>query len=395
MRRTRVLAATTAACALLGAVPSAASAADALFGLTDDNRIIRFNSDSPGQILGTVPVQGLQAGESLVGIDVRPANDHLYVVGSTNRVYQVNPVTGQTRAAFGQFTPGLNGQSFGVDFNPVGDALRIVSDNEQNLRIPFTGGNAGDAQNDTALAYAPTDSGNGTNPSVGGAAYTNSFPGASSTTLYDIDTARDVLVRQDPPNAGTLTTVGQLGLDAEGVAGFDISVQDNVGWASLTPRGATVPSLYRVDLTTGKATPAVATNDAKIGTDRQLRGIAAAAGAVPDDKTAPELSVAFSSTILEQNTDVLKPSVSCDEACTVTISATVQGIAAGSATETIPSAGRETIEITLNSTARNRIARRGTELIRLRIAAVDMAGNRVEQNNRRSRTQTLTARLGG
>jgi hypothetical protein len=388
------MAAGIAAAALLG-VPSTASAADTLLGLTDDNRIVRFNSDSPGQIHSTVAVQGLQAGESLVGIDVRPANDHVYVVGSTNRVYQVNPITGQSRAAFGQFTPGLNGQSFGVDFNPVADALRIVSDADQNLRIPFTGGNAGEAQNDGTLAYATTDSGNGANPSVGGAGYTNSFPGATSTTLYDIDTARDVLVRQDPPNAGTLTTVGQLGVDVEGVAGFDISVQDNVGWASLTPRGATGPSLYRIDLNTGRATPAVTTNDARIGTDRQVRGIAALAGAVPNDTTAPELSVAFSSTILEQNTDVLKPSANCDEACTVTISATVEGITAGSATETLPSAGQETIEITLNSTARRRIARKGTELIRLRIAAVDMAGNRIEQNNRRSRTQTLAARLGG
>ena len=38
-----------------------------------------------------------------------------------------------------------------------------------------------------------------------------------------------------------------------------------------------------------------------IGTDATLRGIAVATGGVDDDRTAPEMSVAFSSTILESN----------------------------------------------------------------------------------------------
>ena len=49
----------------------------------------------------------------------------------------------------------------------------------------------------------------------------------------------------------------------------------------------------------------------------------------------------------------------------------------------------------LNSAARARIARRGTELISLDIEAVDAAGNRTVQNNRISRTQTLGARRSG
>ena len=40
--------------------------------------------------------------------------------------------------------------------------------------------------------------------------------GAGEAALYDIDTARDVLVRQDPAGKGTLVTVGSLGLDARG-----------------------------------------------------------------------------------------------------------------------------------------------------------------------------------
>ena len=62
------------------------------------------------------------------------------------------------------------------------------------------------------------------------------------------------------------------------------------------------------------------------------------------------MSVAFSSTILEQNTNPLKPSISCDEACTITVSARVEGRAAGTGTATLDEAGRVTVEIPLNVT---------------------------------------------
>ena len=381
-RRKRGGAIVAAACGALLCAPGAASAADVIYGLTDGYRIVRFNSDSPGRVLQTVPVQGLQAGETLVGIDVRPANDHLYGVGTSNRVYRINPVTGATRVAFGDpfAPPGLNGASFGVDFNPVADALRIVSDTEQNLRVPFDGGNAGKAQEDAPLQYAGGDANAGQNPAVGGAGYTNSVPGADDTTLYDIDTARDVLVRQAPPNQGTLTTVGPLGLDADAIAGFDISPQGNVGFAALRPAGQPRHALYRVDLASGRLDVAAA--PAAIGTDAPLRGIAVATGAVDDDRTRPEMSVAFSSTILEQNTDPLKPSISCDEACTITATARVEGRAGGEGTATLDDAGRVTVEIPLSAAAKRRIARKGTELIVLNVRSVDAAGNITEQNGR-------------
>ena len=386
-------AALAGACTALLAAPGVASAADAIYGLTDTNRIVRFNSDSPGRVLQTVPIQGLQAGETLVGLDVRPENDTLYAVGTTNRIYQVNPVTGATRPAFRAFSPALNGASFGVDFNPTNDSLRIVSDADQNLRVPFSGGNAGDADAQDPLQYAAGDANFGQNPAVAGAGYTNSFPGASDTTLYDVDTNRDVLVRQDPPQNGTLTTIGSLGLNAEDQAGFDVSPQGNVAYAALRAAGEPRHSLYRLDLATGRATPAAV--QAAIGTTATLRGIAVATGGVDDDHTRPEMSVAFSSTILEENTNPLKPSISCDEACTITVSARVAGRAAGTGTATLDDAGRTTVQIPLNLTAQRRIALPGTERISLSVRAVDAAGNVTEQNGRLSRTQTAQGRLNG
>ena len=390
MRRGAILAAL--ACGALLCTPAAASAAEAIYGLTDDNRILRFNTDSPGHVLSTVPVQGLETGETLVGLDVRLANDHLYAIGTSNRIYQVNPVTGATRRAFDPLNPGLSGAAFGLDFNPVTDTLRVVSDSEQNLRVPFDGGNAGRAFAETNLAYAAGDPGAGSNPAVTAAAYTNNVPGAAETTLYDIDTARDALVRQNPPNDGTLTTVGSLGVDAEANAGFDIAPAGNTAYAVLRPAGSERALLYRVDLANGAATPV--SERAALGTTAAIRGIAVA-GTVADDRTRPEMSMAFSSTILEENTNPLKPSISCDEACTITVSARVEGVSAGTGTAVLDEAGRVTVEIPLTVTAQRRIERRGTELIRLNVAAVDAAGNRTEQNGRLSRTQTIGARLNG
>ena len=384
MHRLLLAAALTCAAALAG--PAAAQAAEAFYGVTDGNQLVRFDSDAPGDVSPGVPIAGLQPGENVVGLDVRPATDVLYALTSASRIYQVNPTTGATRIF--STTPDLNGASFGVDFNPVADALRIVSDTEQNLRIRFS-----DARGfaDGNLQYAAGDPGAGANPAVTASAYTNSTPNAANTTLFGIDAARDALVRQDPPNAGTLNTVGALGIDASDAIGFDVTPTGNLAYAALVTQGQTVPQLLRVDLTTGRVAPAAADSTIRLRNGR-LRGIAAA-GTVSDDRTAPDASVAFSSTILERNTNTLRPSVSCNETCTIAITARVQGRRAGSATETIAGAGRATVEVEVDATARRRIARSGTELITLAVTVTDAAGNRTGQT-RRSRTQTLSARRG-
>ena len=79
----------------------------------------------------------------------------------------------------------------------------MTSDTEQNIRLnPNDGSLVTPA--DTNLSYATGDAHFGANPNVVGSAYTNNFAGATATTLYDIDSNLDILVYQDPPNAGLL-----------------------------------------------------------------------------------------------------------------------------------------------------------------------------------------------
>ena len=239
-----------AALALAAAVLIQPVDAAQIFAITSSNGLVSFDSATPGTTTPVLLINGLQAGERLLGIDFRPLTGQLYGVGSSSRVYIVDTVTGLATAVGAPFAPLISGLNFGVDFNPTVDRLRLVSDAGQNLRLnPATGATAAI---DTGLAYAPGDVNFGNSPFIVGAAYTNNFSGALTTTLYDIDSRAGVLVIQNPPNNGTLNTVGSLGVTTTGAVGFDIARADGVAFASLTVGG--VSGLYRINLATGAAT---------------------------------------------------------------------------------------------------------------------------------------------
>src|SRR5207253_11219827 len=128
------------------AVLAAAGRADAAtaFGLTAANQIVTFDTNTPAVALSLASIAGLQAGENGLAIDLRPATGQIYLLGSTSRIYVVNPATGIAVAVGGPFTPALSGTAFGFDFNPTADRIRVVSDTGQNLRLnPDTGPVAG------------------------------------------------------------------------------------------------------------------------------------------------------------------------------------------------------------------------------------------------------------
>ena len=120
----------------------------------------------------------------------------------------------------------LNGNFFGMDFNPTVDRLRIVSDTGQNLRVNV---DTGAALVDGALQFAAGDPNAGTTPQVVAAAYSNNFGNAVSTTLYTLDLATQSLLTQAPPNAGTLNTIGSLSGILFPEAAFDIFGHDRIG----------------------------------------------------------------------------------------------------------------------------------------------------------------------
>ncbi|WP_251373876.1 DUF4394 domain-containing protein [Janthinobacterium sp. JC611] len=247
-----------------------------VFVLTASNKLLSFDRATPGTIRSTATITGLQAGENLLGIDFRPADGQLYGVGSTGRLYTLNGGTGvatlkaslaadaaDTTAPF----TALAGTQFGVDFNPVADRLRIVSDTGQSLRINVDTG---------ATTTDGNINGGAAGSAITAAAYTNSFAGTASTTLFVIDGANATLYTQNPPNNGTLAGAVPLGVAATSVAGFDIDARTNTGYAVMTVAGAR--NLYSVNLA---AASAPATLVAAIGVTEELRGIALKTPAAP------------------------------------------------------------------------------------------------------------------
>jgi hypothetical protein len=264
--------------ASFGSITFGSSAsAELLTGLTTTNQLVSFDSATPGTINTTVGITGLQAGETLLGIDFRPANGGLYALGSTSRLYSINPLTGVATqvGSAGSFT--LSGTSFGADFNPTVDRLRVTSNTGQNLRLNPNDGTL--SATDTPLAYAAGDANAGTTPRVVGSAYTNNFAGAVSTTLYAIDSNLDVLATQNPPNAGVLNTVGALGFNTSDLVGFDIS-GSGIAYALLTAPAANSSQLFTINLSTGAAT-LIGT----VGGGVTLNGLAAPIGSVPEPGT--------------------------------------------------------------------------------------------------------------
>lgn len=236
---------------LLGSAFTGTASASVVYGLTSTNTLVSFDSATPGMVMSNVSVSGLSTGEVFRGIDFRPADGQLYGLSSNSRLYSINTATGAATAigAAGQFS--LNGSAYGFDFNPTVDRIRVTSNLDQDLRLNPNNGAL--AATDGALAYAAGDVNAGVNPNIVGSAYTNSFNGATTTTLYNIDSLLDVLVTQNPPNSGTLNTVGSLGFDTGDNVGFDILSSGNTAFASLTGPGGT-SSFFSVNLASGAAT---------------------------------------------------------------------------------------------------------------------------------------------
>ncbi|HEY0006704.1 MAG TPA: DUF4394 domain-containing protein [Pyrinomonadaceae bacterium] len=231
---------------------SATSTTTTVVAVTSGNKLLIFNSETPGTIDFAVNITGLQSGETILGMDFRPRTGQLFALGSTRRLYIINPSTGATTlVGSGPLSIGTGGTDYGFDFNPVADRIRIVDNADENFRVdPDTGVVTADGP----LAYNAGDAHAGQNPNVVGAAYNNNIAGAQTTTLFDLDSVLDILATQNPPNSGTLNTIGAMGIDASSLLGFDIAARDNSGFASVIVTGGTTSSLYRIDLSNGAAT---------------------------------------------------------------------------------------------------------------------------------------------
>jgi hypothetical protein len=390
-------------------VPAAASASEQLAGLTDDNTVLYFRSDSPGNLQSAVSVTGLQTGEKLLGISWVASTGRLYALGSTNRVYVLNTITGAATPLTNiPFTPPLNGTIFAFGVDAQVQQARSYSETNQDLRISTVNGQV--AGVDAAYAYEPTDPNVATAPILAALGYTVPPVGGGAPAMYALDSATSSLVTA-PTAAAIVRTIGPLGVSISGQAGLTFtgatptptggtsttgatttgtttgtSTTVAPAYASISPSSGKSPRLYTIDLSTGAATPinsddALSTiayrSSSTSGTNTPIISLTAF-GDAPDDGVKPRAVVAVSTSpkATTLRSSGLPFTVSCDEACSVSGTLKVGKHSLKAVTGSIlATAGSVKLTAKLDSTAKSALKKDPTQGLSLKVTATDAAGN--------------------
>ncbi len=241
-----------------------------LYGVTDANNLVRFDSRTPGAVQSTVAIQGL-GNSTVLGIDFRTRDGFLYALTDTRSLFRVNPNTGATSLVLANLA--VTGTNFAFDFNPTNTNLRIVSNDNTNYFVRFNAPPIALVQQANAV-YAP---GSGlADPDIIAAAYTNNDNNpATGTTLFVLDSSNDVLSTLNVAT-GALTRIGALGVNIGTRSSFDITGATT----GIVLSGTTLSS---INLSTGSLTRIGTTSDAFFGL----------AAAVPEPATWAMMIIGF------------------------------------------------------------------------------------------------------
>ena len=217
-----------------------------------------FNAATPGSVSNVTIGTGAEA---ISAIDYRPATGDLVAYSDASDAYFLLAPTTGALTPFSTPVPATNPTDTNVldiDWNPTIDRMRVVTQSDQNIVFnPNTGGTTGV----TDLFYGAGDPNAGADPSIVANGYTNSVAAqlgvAGGTTQYVLDSDLNILGIL-ANNAGTITTVGFVGVDFDELAGLDITagpfdgpVGPNTAYALLNVAGSS--GLYTIDLGTGLA----------------------------------------------------------------------------------------------------------------------------------------------
>ncbi len=245
---------------------SSAAQAQVIWAVSGNN-LIWFNASTPGTLINNQPITGLGTGQTIEGLDFRPATGELFLfaynrTSQEGQLYRVNRLTGVSTAAGAPFLLNAGTSAtlrFGFDFNPTVDRIRLVTNEGKNFRLnPITGGLV---QADGDLKYATGDPNFGTAPKISAAAYTNSFISATRTQLFVLDESLRAFAFQNPPNDGVLNTLSTLDFmlnTTDLTVDMDIWTNPTTGvetaFLAANPTGATNDNLYSVNIQTGATT---------------------------------------------------------------------------------------------------------------------------------------------
>ena len=232
-----------------------------LFALTENGggvgNLIRFDSENPEMIRSWTPLTGVGANQTVVGMDFRPLDGRLYIMGYDSaaanvRLYTVDTATGTaTVVNSGGASLELDSAFAGFDFNPVTDRIRVTDRSGSSWTInPNDGSVTG---HDSSLTYIGGDVNEGEDPYIVSIAHTNSYENSGDTEWYGYDENLNTFVRVVAPVEGLCETQFSSGLitgttdrTSDMDAYYDILTDDNIFFFIANTDPSTDDFLYVV-----------------------------------------------------------------------------------------------------------------------------------------------------
>jgi hypothetical protein len=223
-----------------------------MLAVDDTNHLLKFDSATPAVIASSVSITGLQAGEQIDALDVRPATSQVYGLGITDNgvtrtgqlytIVTAGPNAGQATAVGVPFSSGLSDTSYwGMSFDAAADRIRVVSRVGDNFQLnPSTGQLA---QTDTGLVVAV----DAIAYDAVGTLYTYNFTLDQVATIGNIGGGASV-------NTGVVNDIGASGLKTDLPENLAIDSNTGTAYFSAGVFGQVQTNLYTLDLTTGAAT---------------------------------------------------------------------------------------------------------------------------------------------
>jgi hypothetical protein len=239
---------------LIGSITTLAlipiSHAALLFGVTNDNRLVSFDTANPSSFQSATGITGLFGADgttpdpsgAIVNLAARlgptAGSVQFWGLDGNANMYRIALDGNATLVASG-FSP--SGFSAGFSYDPFNDNLVYAGDDAQSVSLALNGTPTANMN----LTYA----GGGT-PSIFGLGIDMAFG-----TAFAIDATNDSLSTTTnplfPSGNGELTLVGGLGVDVVSYGGLTVDEDGNL-FASLSTDGNT-SGLYSIDGTSGTA----------------------------------------------------------------------------------------------------------------------------------------------
>lgn len=215
----------------------AQAASEHIYAVDLQNVLFDFYSDAPGTILNQRPIfDGSGNSIPIGGIDYW--NGTIYGLGLSSRLYTIDPNTGIATLVGGQFSPILNGASYGVDNDPNGFRVTSVGGITAPLDLLISRTTGAVISSDPSPPQR-----------VDGLAYDN-----ATGTWYVANTLTADYLATFNPATGAATSVGLLGIDASRFNGLDISGFTGIMYLG-TPAASSdaQANLYTINMGTGFA----------------------------------------------------------------------------------------------------------------------------------------------